>query len=208
MPPGSEFTEGELVREFELSKTPIREALARLRQDDLVEAVSRSGYRVTPVTVKDARDLMSVRILLEGEAAALAAVRSGATRELRELESLCKSSYDPSDRSSIVAFLDANHRFHLAVARMSGNHRLLASLTHVLEQLERVMHLGLSASSRADEIVHEHEELLGALMAGDSARARAVAVAQGRAAQHMVLNALLTSDTIMDTNLGGPHTRP
>jgi DNA-binding GntR family transcriptional regulator len=203
MPPGTDFTEGELVADLGLSKTPIREALARLRQENLVDAVARSGYRVMPVTLKDARELLVLRTLLEGEAAALAATHGSDVSHLRELESLCRTSYNPKERTSIVAFLGANFEFHMAVARLSGNHRLAETLRGVLEQLERVMHLGLSLSSRADEIVHEHKELVAAIVSGDADGARRISVAQSRSSQVMVLNALLSSDAILATKLGG-----
>jgi DNA-binding GntR family transcriptional regulator len=203
MPPGSDFNEGELVADLGLSKTPIREALARLRQEQLVDAVARSGYRVTPVTLKDARELLVLRTLLEGEAAALAASNGADLSHLKKLESLCHESYNPQDRSSVAAFLGANFDFHMAVARLSGNTRLAETLRTVLEQLERVMHLGLSLSSRADEIVHEHKELVAAILSGDADAARETSVTQSRSSQLMVLNALLSSDAVLSTNLGG-----
>lgn len=205
MPPGSPFTEGELVADLNVSKTPIREALARLRQEGLVEAMARSGYLVTPVTVKDARDLMSLRTLLEGEAASLAAARGNDLARLRKLEELCKTSYNPKDRGSVVKFLSANYNFHMAVGQLSGNARLIEALQQVLEQLERVMHLGLTATSRADEIVHEHTELVAAILAGDPDKAREVAISQGHTSQRMVLEALLSSDIVMSTNIGAFH---
>jgi DNA-binding GntR family transcriptional regulator len=202
MPPGSEFTEGELVADLGVSKTPVREALARLRQENLVTAIPRSGYRVTPVTVKDARDLMALRTLLEGEAAALAAQRGADADGLRRLEDLCSVSYNPSDRDSIVNFLVANREFHVAVAKLSGNERLSEMLVGVMEQLERVMHLGLSLTSRSEEIVHEHRELVDSILGGDAERARQIAVDQARSAQTMILTALLSSDAVLSTNLG------
>lgn len=205
MAPGSAFTEGELVADLNVSKTPIREALARLRQEGLVDAMARSGYVVTPVTVKDARDLMSLRTLLEGEAAALAASRGTDLGQLKELEELCRTSYNPKDRSSVVTFLSANFEFHMAIGKLSGNGRLIDALQQVLEQLERVMHLGLTATSRADEIVHEHTELVNAILSGDAEKARHIAVSQGHSSQRMVLEALLSSDIVMSTNIGALH---
>src|SRR5262249_37093509 len=73
MPPGVTFTEAALASDLGISKTPVREALGRLRLEGLVEVAARSGYRVTPVTLKDAHDLFAVRLILETEAASLAA---------------------------------------------------------------------------------------------------------------------------------------
>lgn len=206
LPPGSAFTESEFVSELKVSKTPVREALARLRQEGLVDAMPRSGYVVTPVTVKDARDLMGLRTLLESEAAALAAARGSDLSRLRELDELSNVSYDPRDRESVVRFLAANFEFHMAIAKLSGNARLVEALQQVLEQLERVMHLGLVATSRSDEIVSEHTELVAAILSGDPERARQVALAQGRTSQRMVLESLLSSEVVLTTNIGAlPH---
>jgi DNA-binding GntR family transcriptional regulator len=199
--PGAPFTEGELAAELGLSKTPVREALARLRQEGLVEAVARSGYRVTPVTVKQARDLFQLRTLLEGEAAAIAAERGADIGVLQQLEKLVTTSYDRKDRSSITKFLQANTRLHVSLAALGGNEALAGMLQQVLEQLERLFHLGLALRSRGDEMVHEHRELLAAVKAGDPDGARKVAIEQASASQLMVLDALLSSETIQMTNI-------
>jgi DNA-binding GntR family transcriptional regulator len=201
LPPGASFSEGELAMELGFSKTPVREALARLRQERLVEAVARSGYRVTPVTVKGAHDLFQLRALLEGEAAAIAADRGGEIDTLLELDDLCRASYDPDDQSSISAFLEANTRFHVTVAMIGGNDALAMMLQQVLEQLERLFHLGLALNSRGHEMVHEHQELLAAVKSGDPEAARRAATVQTGSSQLMVLNALLSSDSVVSANI-------
>lgn len=201
LPPGAAFTEGGLAAELGLSKTPVREALARLRQERLVEAAARSGYCVTPVTMKHARDLFQLRALLEGEAAAIAADRGADLETLVELEQLCIASYDPADKSSITRFLQANTRFHVTLASVGGNDALAGMLEQVLEQLERLFHLGLALSSRGDEMVHEHRELLDAVKLGDREAARRAAGSQTGSSQLMVLNAMLSSDAVLSTNI-------
>ena len=57
LPPGSSFTEGSLAQQWRTSKTPVREALARLRRDGLVTALPRAGYVVSPITLQDTDDL-------------------------------------------------------------------------------------------------------------------------------------------------------
>ena len=201
LPPGAAFSEGEIALELGFSKTPVREALARLRQERLVEAVARSGYRVTPVTVKGAHDLFQLRALLEGEAAAIAAERGGDFDTLLELDRLCHASYDPADQSSISRFLEANTKFHVMVAEIGGNDALAMMLQQVLEQLERLFHLGLALTSRSDEMVHEHRELLTAVKAGDPEAARRAAMSQTGSSQLMVLNALLSSEAVLSANI-------
>ena len=200
--PGALITEGELAAELGLSKTPIREALARLQRDGLVDPVARTGYRVAPVTLKDARDLFELRCLLEGESAALAATRGHDVARLEELDCLCHMDYDADDRSSISAFLDVNAQFHVGVARATGNDRLVEMLTYVIEQLERFFQLALSMTARSDEMRHEHRDLVAALAAHDADTARRVAIAQTKTAQAMVVDALVDCEAIQFANLG------
>lgn len=199
--PGQRFTESQLANELGLSKTPVREALAKLEREGLVEVIARSGYRVSDVTLKDARDLLAVRTLLETEAAGLAAARIGDGKQLQALNELCRITYDPSDRSSIARFLEANTEFHATVAEAGGNEQLAEMLRTVLDQLERLFHLGLALTTTSEEMVHEHQDLVRAIMSGNVAEARSVAEAQTRASQLMVLEGLLSSPSLLATNI-------
>lgn len=202
MGPGTSFTEGVLAAEMGLSKTPVREALGRLRQERLVDAIARSGYQVAPVTLKETRDLFHVRTMLESEAAALAAARGVDIDALLELDALCRASYEPGNRASILEFLSANARFHATLGRMSGNDALASVLQDVLDRLHRPFILGLLHTTAADEVTHDHVELLDAVKAGDAAAARKVAAAQATSSQRMVINGLLASPTVLSMNLG------
>ncbi|TAM74490.1 GntR family transcriptional regulator [bacterium] len=201
--PGAAFTESKMAAELQLGKTPVREALMRLQREGLVEVNARAGYRATPVTLKDVKELMALRVVLECEAASLAAQEMKDAEQLRALDALCRVDYDPSDPATIERFLRANTEFHVTVARASGNTRLARALGQVLGELERIFHLGLSLTSRTAEIVHEHEDLVGAILRGDSASAREVARAQCQTSQKMVLDALLSSPSLLTTNIGG-----
>ncbi|MBW3669872.1 MAG: GntR family transcriptional regulator [Actinobacteria bacterium] len=203
MAPGTSFTEGALAAEMGLSKTPVREALGRLRQERLADAVARSGYQVAPVTLKETRDLFQVRMVLEAEAAALAAERGVDIEALLELDLLCRTSYEPGDRSSILRFLKANARFHVMLGRLSGNEFLASALEGVLDRLHRPFILGLLHTTRPDDITHGHIDLLDAVKAGDAHEARKVAAAEATRAQRMVINGLLASPALLSTNLGG-----
>jgi DNA-binding GntR family transcriptional regulator len=208
LPPGTTFTEASLAHDLGISKTPVREALARVRREGLVEASARSGYRVTPVTVKDARELFALRILLEGEAAALAARHMEDPKHLGELDRLQKASYNPKDVDSIKTYMRRNTEFHMTVAQASGNAHLASVLEEILDQMERLFHIGLTLTNRADEIIHEHTDLVKAIVSGDEKAAREIAVTQIRNSQKMVLDALLASPRLLSMNVVDEKRRP
>jgi DNA-binding GntR family transcriptional regulator len=201
LPPGTAFTESSLARDLGISKTPVREALARLRREGLVDATARSGYHVTPVTLKDARNLFQVRLLLETEAAGLAAGHMEDPRHLLVLDQLCRSTFDPRTPETIKPYMRKNTEFHMTIARASGNEQLAHMLEQVLDQMERLFNIGLSLTNRADEIVHEHTELVHAIISGDEKAARTIAADQIHASRRMVLDALLASPSLLSTNV-------
>ena len=75
LPPGTELSEAELAARFEMSKTPVREALVTLRQEGLVLTFPRRGYQVAPITFGDMNELFDLRIMLEAGAVELACQR-------------------------------------------------------------------------------------------------------------------------------------
>ncbi|EQD31676.1 protein containing GntR, partial [mine drainage metagenome] len=91
----------------------------------------------------------------------------------------------------ISRFLRANTEFHLTVAQASGNHRLVELLAPILDEMERLLHLGLRGADRSEEITHEHRRLISALEAGDSGAAVQEVLSQLHDAQAMVMRAFI-----------------
>jgi DNA-binding GntR family transcriptional regulator len=188
--PGDRLVEGELARAWHVSKSPLREALKALQHEGLVEAVPRRGYIVTPITIKQIQDLFDLRSVLERECAARAS-RSISSPQLDELRRLVGDPYVVGDVDSQRRFLSQNKQFHLAIARTTGNQRLVALLDRLLDELERLFHLGLDVRDRADVLVREHLELITAVEARDADRAAAVMEAQVENSRQMVLEGIL-----------------
>jgi len=201
LPPGRLVTEAELAQAFGISKTPVREALSHLQHEALVEVVGRSGYRITPLTLKQARELFGLRTVLEGEAAALAAQRDLEPDELEQLDRWAAATYDPKDPASVASFLELNTELHCAIARLGGNERLTAVLHGVLQELERFFRVGLSLTARSSQIAHEHGEVTHAIASGDADGAHARAVEQCLASQEMILAALALSDSLATASI-------
>ena len=190
LPPGAEFTELQAAELLESGRTPVREALARLRNSRLVVMAPGRRYAVAPISLSDVRDLFGLRRLLETEAARLAAGHIDATH-LRQMDAACSGTYDRRDQSSVSRFLRANSEFHLAVGRASQNARFADVLAPLLDEMERLLHLSLRASDRSGAIVHDHQRLITALEEGDAASAAAEAEAQLDKSERNTVQALI-----------------
>ncbi|WP_342640328.1 GntR family transcriptional regulator [Rhodoligotrophos ferricapiens] len=198
--PGSAITETQLAVQLGFGKAPIRRALSQLAQDGFVKSQPRKGYVVAPITLRDVHQLFELRLLLEPAAVKKAAGRIDPKR-IHELEQVCKAGYLPGDRESESAFLQANKNFHIAVVDGAGNQKLTRILSHILEEMSRLFHLGLALRNRTDEMQHEHRELIDALIAGDGETAERVTIAQIEAARRMVLDAILASSNFQSVEI-------
>jgi DNA-binding GntR family transcriptional regulator len=142
LPPGSGFTETSLAQQWHISKTPVREALARLRRDGLVDALPRAGYVVSPVTLQDTDDLCALRSLLSSEAAGAAARRGLTAPALERLEVLSKVPFAlAAGEVEQEESLRAGIEFEGIIANFSGNNRLSKAVVDVLDELERVLRM-------------------------------------------------------------------
>jgi DNA-binding GntR family transcriptional regulator len=200
--PGQAISEASLAARYGFGKAPIRAALSRLRQEGLVSASPRRSFIVSPLTLRDVRELYELRLLLEPAAARLAAGRVD-MKQLAKLNTICLKGYTPGDAASTLRFLDANREFHLEIARASGNQRFLRLLHQVLDETTRVMFVGLGLRNRNEEMQHEHQALMAALQGGDGAAAERITVDQVTASRDMVLAALLNSSAMLDSRIGG-----
>jgi DNA-binding GntR family transcriptional regulator len=200
LPPGSRFTESQLVEEMGIGHTPVREALALLVRDGLVTSRPRVGYMVTPITVQGVKDLYDLRLIVEPAAVRLAAGKIEAAHLVR-LESLSREAYRRDDPESIADFLDANHEFHVGIAEACGNRRLAVVVATVLEESRRIFHIRHLLDPRSERFVHEHEELLQALKDGDGEKASRLAYDQAAAAREEMIATLISSSRLMELPL-------
>ncbi len=198
--PGEELSEAQLVSRFSMGKASVRSALTRLVQEGLVGVVPRSGYIITPLTIRDIHEVFEFRTILE-----VAAVRKAAghveTDRIRHLDKVCRVGYDPDDRKSQKAYLQANQKIHMTMARASGNQRLAEGLERVLDEMYRMLYLGMCFSDKSDEWKHGHEDILSALVNGEADEAERITREQLESGLRLVLNAAMTSPDLAQVNI-------
>lgn len=164
--PGARISIQQLRAQYGTSVTPIREALQMLNQEGLVTIKPHSGYLVTQLTLKQLRDLLDLREILE-----LAAVERAAETvtdvELCELQQSL-GDYSGDDDEAYTRYTEENRRFHYLIARATRNRELAEALGHVHDRLARFMVL-----RRAGAIMKaSHERILDALSAHDPQAAK------------------------------------
>ena len=187
--PGAVVSEAATAARLGLGKAPIRAALARLAEEGLVQSVPRRGWIVSLVTVRDIHEVFALRLLLEPEAARLAAGKVDEAA-LNKLDCVCRAGYRPDDPDSALKFLSANRDFHVSIAELSGNARMARQIGRLLDESTRMLVLGLGRRDRTGEMAHEHKALIEALARGRADDAALIMVDQITASRDMVLAAL------------------
>lgn len=192
LPPGIEVSEPELAEQLQMSKTPVREALARLCVEGLMEAFPRRGYRITPVTLKDMNDLFAVRGVLEGTAAALAA-QNLTEEELDALEGLADASYIIGENVSTKTFVTSNEEFHSAIASASRNPRLHLLVMSHLKECARLFYMGTRMRDINPETSNDHHRIVALLRQRDSEKARLAMIEHNENTRKGLLEALVAN---------------
>lgn len=165
--PGQVFNQATLARAIGISTTPLREALRRLKSENLVELDAHRDARVSELTAEEARDLLEVRRSLDPLAAALAAERRTRTDIMHIREA---ANIEPLRLGFGLDDLDAHRRFHSAIYRASHNDLLISTLDALWDKADRYRRLGLAAGQSQNERerkADEHRRLVECVVAGD-----------------------------------------
>ncbi len=189
--PGERLREMDLAESIGLSRTPVREALARLESEGLVIHDASRGIMVAELDYSMVTELYFMREVLEGTAARLTAQHASDV-EISILEDLCRQ-YEAATRSGDEAGLAAsNRRFHDTLYRCSHNRYLVNMLTVLHDALSLLGSTTLRNPERAAETLKEHEAVVAAVKNRDPDAADLALRAHIRAAQKVRMQQLFT----------------
>ncbi|MFJ7494111.1 GntR family transcriptional regulator [Streptomyces sp. NPDC097727] len=166
--PGQHLVESELAGHLGVSRQPVREALQRLNTEGWVDLRPAQGAFVHEPTEEEADQLLSVRTLLEAEAARLAAVNSG-TDGIAALEELCAKGEQAVADDDVDLAVATDAAFHAKVMELAGN----VVLSELAGQVDRRVrwYYNPVARRRGTRSWIEHRSLTGAISSRDEQRA-------------------------------------
>lgn len=165
--PGEPLREVALAEQLGVSKTPLREAFARLEQEGLVETTSFKGAVVTGYSEIDLKEIYELRALLEGAAARAAAERSK-DETLEALRDVVDRSRELRDAGDLVGLAGLIGQFDLIVYAQVSNERISALIDNLRAHLTRIGKLTESIPGRVEASVEEHAAIVDAIVARDA----------------------------------------
>jgi DNA-binding GntR family transcriptional regulator len=161
--PGEPLREAAIAQQLGVSKTPIREALARLEQEGLVEATSFKGAVVSGYSSRDLEEIYELRSLLEG--AAVRGVAVDASEEARA--ALCEvvaRSRELRDAGELTELATLLGRFDQIIYDQVTNRRIRALIDNLRAHLTRIGKLTEGIPGRVEASVEEHAVIVEAIM--------------------------------------------
>jgi DNA-binding GntR family transcriptional regulator len=191
--PGDDMREQDLAERYAVSRQPVREALLRLEREHLVTVQPRQGYRVNPISLADARDILRFRLALE-PACVLEAIGSASDAVLKSLDQFRRFA---GDHESFIAY---NRAFHSALAHASGNRRMAAALVDLIGQADRLVRVSVANLRGHDpaKLVAEHVALIEAMQRRDARSAARIIKAHIGETEKRVLPALKRNAVIVE----------
>jgi DNA-binding GntR family transcriptional regulator len=173
IPPGYPVLEHELAEELGISRTPVREALTRLKHEDLVVAIRRKGMFVSSLSLRDMQEIGDMLEGLEGMAVKLAAGHAG-PEDLRRLEDTVRAQEEALSREDIQAWSAADEAFHAAILDAAKNRRIQEAAARVRALWRRQQKLTIRLRPKPTYSTECHRATLEAIKARDGERARAI----------------------------------
>ena len=193
--PGANVSEAELAARYGLGKAAIRRALIRLSERGWVQALSRRGYLVKPIALRDIGEIFALRRMLEPVAVRHAAGRADVNR-LRQLDAVCGAGF-AGDPASQATFLQAHRQLHLAIVTAGGNERLTDVFAPLWDETERVVHHTGLLRSRGAELRHDHAALIAALATRRGDEAAAAIEDELERLHRVIIDAALTTSSML-----------
>ncbi|MFC4911796.1 GntR family transcriptional regulator [Actinomadura gamaensis] len=170
--PGQRLVEADLMERFAAGRAGVRQALADLAAEGLVERVPNKGARVRVVEVAEAVEITECRMALEGLCAAKAAARATAADrdDLTGLLSRMRAAVEAGDP---LGYSDLNHLLHGRILEISGQRTAVATIERLRGQLVRHQFRLALRPDRPQRSLAEHERVVAAVLAGDPEAAEA-----------------------------------
>ncbi|MBL8669648.1 MAG: GntR family transcriptional regulator [Alphaproteobacteria bacterium] len=185
--PGAHLVQERIAAQLAVSRHPVQQALAMLRNDGLVEERGKRGLFVAPLDLQTVSHRYQVRAALDGLAARLAAERArsdcaAAAQMAREGGALLAAGRAAIAKGSIAGLVQRDVAFHEFVYAASGNPLIAQTAAAHWRHMRRAMAAVLRHAGPPAAIWRQHESMLDAMAAGDADRAEASAVAHVQAA--------------------------
>ncbi len=161
--PGQKLSENSLAKQFNISRTPVREAIARLVQLGLVEVKIKSGTFVSKLSVKNITEAQFIRQALE-VAIVQRVAKAQPTNTIEKCEQIIALQAQAAGQNHVLEFQYLDDQFHQSLASFTQFDRAGQIIQFEKAHLDRVRNLGLKEiGNQYDRVLNQHNAILSAI---------------------------------------------
>ena len=162
------LSEQMLCDRWNVSRTPIREALRHLESEGFISSSKHKGFVVTSISMHDVEQIYTIMINLDSLAGRLAAPFIAADpKKLERLRALCRDMQGLCEKKDVEEYMRKNLEFHSIIFRSSENSWITKILENLHSHTNRFILKALYIPRRIEKSVQEHVEILGCIEKGD-----------------------------------------
>ncbi|EPX75719.1 GntR family transcriptional regulator [Salipiger mucosus] len=167
MKPGSPVAEKEICSVYNVSRTPVREAVQKLAEEGLVNVIPHSGTYVSQISFAGAEEGFVIRRSLEVEGVRRAASRATSEAEaLKNLDDITVNMTRILEQGQHDTYIDADDALHSTVAKMSGMTRLWKFISMAKVDLDRMRQLSAPVPGHLERVTEQHIQIVEAIRRG------------------------------------------
>ena len=171
--PGEKIIESKLVKDFGVSRTPIREAIRQLETRGFLTTIHNKGTYVKKVSREELERIYDVMSVLEGYAVRLA-VENITDQQIGELEELCNTMRELTDLSRFKEHIEKNLKFHFVIAEASQNEFLEDLIRELRDRVYRYRFIGITIPGHVEDYFSDHKSIVNAIKEKDPAKAEEI----------------------------------
>lgn len=171
LPPGAPLSRVKLSAEFNVSQTPVREALLKLTEERLVDVFPQAATRVSLIDIGFAQETHFLRRAIELEIVRELALNRSA-QLIAELRTLLSRHEALRDKLDLAGFAQTDEAFHRCMYQAVGKAALWSLVHSRSGHIDRLRRLHLPARGKLARIVSDHEQLLAAIESGNAPQAQ------------------------------------
>ncbi|MBZ4655281.1 MAG: transcriptional regulator, GntR family [Peptococcaceae bacterium] len=187
--PGERLVEKDIAEKFNISRTPVREALRKLEIEGFLEYIPRKGDIVKAIDKGEIKEIYAIRKALE--CLAISSVIENITaQEISQLEQLLADAEQLEKEGKPDKVFEASQRFNEVLLSASKMPKLIGLINNMKEQLERLRRITMSRTERRKEVIKEHKAILQAVVARDYDKATELVVKHLEASMQTLLSTL------------------
>ncbi|MBC7320889.1 GntR family transcriptional regulator [bacterium] len=156
---GMKLTVEDLTKRFNVSPTPIKEALIALEKEGLVENIPRRGAFVSTITLKDVEEIYSLREVLEGLCGRRLAEKID-DASIIKLNNILADSERYAKTNDFLGYEETDRAFHLILRELTDDKRVIYYLSMLEGQLRLVLPIVNTLPGRLESSLQEHKKIL------------------------------------------------